>query len=491
MTQEISVKSKIKSGIIYAILSFLVLTGWSLASPPGSSPDEDLHLSSVWYLAKYPNVKDPEHPLRDDKIPLRITDAGKCFFKDPNTTSICETDNSLVDVDYTRVINNSKYYDFLSIFVLPTKVDQSTLRIRIVNSLIASIVLFIIILLTPISISRPVLISWLIVNIPLGFFVLSSVNPSSWLYIFSYLFISLFYKVLSKNQNPNTIAFTILLITSAFLLAREARFDTLLFAVIFTVSLIPLISGYEQINKKIKILIYLSTLIMAPWLTLAIWNRSYLVNFREVQISNWENLTGVPSLITGAFGGWGLGSLETVMPAITFIGSFTTIISVIFIALKKISISESISLALLCFFAFILPLFVLIRSNLRVGEWLQPRYVLPIYYVILALSLVIIFKTLATQKLIIFIKFIYLMSTITFVTALHTTYRRYTVGLDNYSLLFREPNSWWWDFKYFPSPIIVYMFTVIIFITFWLKIIKDISSEARLFSPKNSENKRN
>ena len=132
MAEEISVKSKIKSAIIYAILSFLLLTGWSLASPPGSSPDEDLHLSATWYLAKYPNVKDPAHPLRDDKIPTRITDAGKCFFKDPNTTSICETDTSLSDVNYARISSGLRlslnYYDFLSNFVSSLRASRLCAR---------------------------------------------------------------------------------------------------------------------------------------------------------------------------------------------------------------------------------------------------------------------------------------------------------------------------------------------------------------------------
>ena len=491
MIKEISVKSKIKSGFVYAILSFLLLTGWSLASPPGSSPDEDLHLSSVWYLKMYPNVKYPEHPLRDDKIPLRITDAGKCYFKDPNTTSICETNTLLSSPNYSRIVNNSKYYAFLSKFVSPTKIDISTLRIRIVNAFVASVALFFVVLLTPRTISLPVLISWLIVNIPLGFFILSSVNPSSWSYIFSYLFLPLIYKVFSKDRSPNSIAISLLVLVLAFLLAQEARFDILLFAIIFTTSLLPIIFNYEDMNTRFKTLINISALLIASGVTFAIWNRSFLVNFREMKTSNWENLTGVSSLITGAFGGWGLGSLETTMPAITFVVSFATVLSIIFIALRKIDISELISFALLSFFVFIVPLLVLIRSNLRVGEWLQPRYILPIFYVLLALSLLVVFKALTTRKLMIFINFIFLMSTITFMTALHTVYRRYTVGLDNYSLLFIEPNSWWWDFNHLPSPIIVYIFTVFIFIMFWLFVRKDFLAESRLGSSNEFEQKRN
>lgn len=484
MPQEISFKSKVKTGIVYALLSFLLLTGWSLASPPGSSPDEDLHLSSVWCNAKY---QDGECY----SIPQRIVEIGSCYFYDASEISTCEENITNTEIKPERVFLDNFYYNFLSKFASLGSIDETTVKVRIVNSLLASIALFAIVILTPRSIFLPVLVSWLIVNIPLGFFILSSVNPSSWSFIFSYLALPMIYKVLSKDRGPNSIVISLLVLILAFLLAREARFDILLFAVIFTTSLLPIIFNYEQMNKRIKTLINLSTLLIASALTLAIWNRSLLVGFREEKTSNWENLTGVPSLITGAFGGWGLGSLETTMPAITFVVSFVTVLSIIFIALREINISESISLGLLSFFGFIVPLFVLVRSNLRVGEWLQPRYILPIFYVLLALSLIIVFKTIVTHKLMIFINFIFLISTITFITSLHTVYRRYTVGLDNYTLNFREPDSWWWDFNYIPSPIIIYLLTVIIFFIFWLLIRKDILAASRLVSSDDSEQKRN
>jgi hypothetical protein len=301
----------------------------------------------------------------------------------------------------------------------------------------------------------------------------------------------LIYKVFSKDRSLNSIAISLLVLISAFLLAQEARFDILLFAIIFTSSLLPVIFNYEHMNKRLKRLINLLTLLIASAVTLAIWNRSFLVDFRAVKTSNWENLTGVSSLIAGAFGGWGLGSLETTMPAITFVLSFVTVLAITYIALREINISESISLILLSFFGFIVPLFVLVRSNLRVGEWFQPRYILPIYYVLIGLSLIIIFKTLVTHKLMIFINFIFLMSTITFITSLHTVYRRYTVGLDNYTLIFREPESWWWKFNNLPSPTIIYLLTVVVFFIFWLLIRKDILVESRLVSSDDFEQKRN
>ena len=167
----------------------------------------------------------------------------------------------------------------------------------------------------------------------------------------------------------------------------------MLFASIFAVSLLQVIFNMTISNKKFKTLINIVTLAMAIPLTLAVWIRSNLVNFREFKISEWEILTSLPSIITGVFGGWGLGSLETTMPPVTYIGSFVTILIILFTSLRFINKSELITYVLLSFFAFLIPFFVLSRSNLRVGEWFQPRYILPIFYALIGLCLIIIFRS--------------------------------------------------------------------------------------------------
>jgi hypothetical protein len=244
-------------------------------------------------------------------------------------------------------------------------------------------------------------------------------------------------------------------------------------------------------NENYKIFVNIFTLVMAGPLAIAVWNRSNLVNFRESKIGEWEILTSLPSIITGVFGGWGLGSLETTMPPITYIGSFVTILGILFMSLRFINKSESITYILLGFFAFLIPFFVLVRSNLRVGEWVQPRYILPVFYALIGLCLIVIFRSFKTKPLLLVTNFLFVISTISFSFALHTFYRRYTVGLDNYSLIFREPDSWWWKFDAFPSPVLTCFVTVIVFIVFWIKIIKDILSESKLLSPKDSEHSRN
>jgi hypothetical protein len=480
VVNQTKLKHKIKPAIIYSALSFLILFGWAVGSPPGSSPDEDIHLSSTWCHAKYQEGN-------CETIPQRLVEVGKCYFLDSQKTSVCEKDIPQKEVVPERVYEDKKYYHFLSYFISLDSIDRSTIQLRFVNSILSSLSIFLIVLLTTRSIYLPILISWLIVNIPLGFFILSSVNPSSWLYIFAFIFLPFVYDLLRHNDSTTLVGSKILIVFVALIFALEGRLDTILFASVFSISLLPTIFNMTTRSKQFKIVVNVLTLAMALPLTIAVWDRSTLVNFREFKISEWENLASLPSILTGVFGGWGLGSLETTMPPVTYIGSFVTILVILFISLRFINKSESITYILLGFFAFSIPLFVLNRSNLRVGEWLQPRYILPIFYALIGLCLIIIFKSFKTKHLLLLINFLFIFSTITFSFALHTFYRRYTVGLDNYSLIFREPDSWWWKFNAFPSPILTYAVTVIVFIVFWLKIKREISAESRLVSPNNSE----
>jgi hypothetical protein len=218
---------------------------------------------------------------------------------------------------------------------------------------------------------------------------------------------------------------------------------------------------------------------------LSIWSRSNLVNFRESKISSWEIITSLPSIITGVFGGWGLGSLETTMPPVTYVGGFVIVLALLFYGLRFINLPEAVSIFLIGMFAFIVPFFVLLRSNLRVGEWLQPRYILPIFYVLIGLSLIVIFRSFHTKSLTIIVNLIFFLSSITFTFSLHTFYRRYVAGLDNFNLFFEKTNSWWWEFSIFPNPFTFFTFTVIVYLVFWITLKREIITNLKTLSPKD------
>ena len=478
MVDQIHVKHKIKPAIIYSLLSFFILLGWAVGSPPGSSPDEDLHLTSAWCYSKYQGAT-------CETVPLRLVEVGKCYFKDSGTIATCEKSIPKDEVSPERIDSDKSYYHFLANFVSLDSIDKSTVQMRLANSIFSSISILILVLLTSRLIYLPIIISWLVVNIPLGFFLISSVNPSSWLYIFSFLFLPLTYRIFAEKKQPHLFMTKLFILGLTFLLSLNARPDTLLFASIFGVTLLPVIFSFEVKKLSNRIAIYLSTLFISIYLMLSIWSRSNLVNFRESKISSWEIITSLPSIITGVFGGWGLGSLETTMPPVTYVGSFVIVLALLFYGLRFINLPEAVSIFLIGLFAFIVPFFVLLRSNLRVGEWYQPRYILPIFYVLIGLSLIVIFRSFHEKSLLIIINFVFFLSSITFTFALHTFYRRYVAGLDNFNLFFEKTNSWWWEFSIFPNPFTFFTFTVIVYLVFWITLKREILTNLKTLSPKD------
>jgi len=478
MDGQINIKHKIKPAIIYSMLSFLILLGWAVGSPPGSSPDEDIHLTSAWCYAKYQGAT-------CETVPLRLVEIGKCYFKDSGTIATCEKSIPKDEVSPERIYNDKIYYDFLANFVSLESIDKSTVQIRLINSFLSAVSILILVLLTSRLIYLPIMISWLVVNIPLGFFILSSVNPSSWLFVFSFLLLPLIYRIFADKNKIYLFVTKFIILGLSYWLALNARPDTLLFATIFGIALLPVVFSSEIKKLRIRVLFYVLTLFVSMYLMLYIWSRSNIANYRESKISIWEIITSLPSIITGVFGGWGLGSLETTMPPVTYVGSFVTVLALLFYGLRFINSSEAVSIFLIGLFSFIVPFFVLLRSNLRVGEWYQPRYILPIFYVLIGLSLIVIFRSFHAKSLLIIINFVFFLSSITFIFALHTFYRRYVEGLDNFNLFFKKTNSWWWEFTVFPNPFTFFTFTVIVYLGFWITIKREILTNLKTLSPKD------
>jgi hypothetical protein len=138
MVEQIHVKHKIKPAIIYSLLSFLILLGWAVGSPPGSSPDEDLHLTSAWCYSKYQGAN-------CETVPLRLVEVGKCYFKDSGIIATCEKSIPKDEVSPERIYSDKSYYHFLANFVSLDSVDKSAVQMRLTNSFFSSISILVIV----------------------------------------------------------------------------------------------------------------------------------------------------------------------------------------------------------------------------------------------------------------------------------------------------------------------------------------------------------
>ena len=160
------IKSRLKTAFIVGALSFCISASWAIASPPGSSPDEDAHLTTAWCISKY-GIGECL------KVPLRVVESGKCFFLDADNLPTCEYGLKKTEVNPERVMNKNIYYKVLGYFVTESDIDKSIIKMRMINAFISSIVLMIVILMSTKNVSSATIIGWLIVNVPLGFFIIS------------------------------------------------------------------------------------------------------------------------------------------------------------------------------------------------------------------------------------------------------------------------------------------------------------------------------
>jgi hypothetical protein len=179
------------------------------------------------------------------------------------------------------------------------------------------------------------------------------------------------------------------------------------------------------------------------------------------------NILEGPSLWTGIFcDRWGLGWLDTSMPAIVWFGGVASFVAVGFTAARRLDWRKLVVLIGGVLALWLLPVIVLVSAGDTVGENMQPRYLLPLIVMfagILFLSprarpvqftrpqVILVAATLSVTQFI----------------ALNLNLRRYVTGFDNLGLNLDSGIEWWWDWAL--SPMTVWIvgsvaFTALVFI---------------------------
>ncbi|CAB5042103.1 MAG: DUF2142 domain-containing protein [Actinobacteria bacterium] len=184
------------------LVSLLVLFGffiacgtWALASPVGSATDDEYHLPSIWCSwGNSSGICDLSDASSGWRV-ATVSDAllHRCYVaSNLSPTCIASNAGSIGETDFVNGLNRpdldwkssalyygSTFYQTLRMFV-NQDVPNSVIRIRIANVTIATFLLTIILVASPIAVARAVALSWFLVLIPLGFFYVASTNPSSW-----------------------------------------------------------------------------------------------------------------------------------------------------------------------------------------------------------------------------------------------------------------------------------------------------------------------
>ena len=461
----------------------MFLGSWAISNPVGSSPDEGTHLVGIWCTELNKSIK-CNNLNGTANFSSKLSGDDSCYLHDADQSANCLKKQEEIYRELSG-FNELSFYKFFSYFV-SDNVEYSVILMRLFNVFIFSICILFSYLYLRQDIFIGTMFSFMVVGLPLGLYLATSISTSSWVVLGAIFFVPFLIEIFS---NLSTRAIPLVLLTIMLIyLYTGSRQDGILFLGISLVSSAPIIireifnlkflSKLKENRNYIRLVWMTSIFVIlygVYFVSLEIGKRAGLGSYASTQaVTNWDIAYRFTSLISGALGAWGLGSLEVDMPDFVTFSSIIIFFSVIFISLKQSIVETKLTLTLYSYFLIYVIWMFLFKSQLFVGQWLQPRYIIPIMFSLVSLSFVGIkpesYKSYTPQ-----IRIIIFLSTICFAFSLHTNLRRYTHGLDQLYVNLDKNNEWWWDFLPI-SPMQVLFIGILSYFATWILLINRVKT---------------
>jgi hypothetical protein len=465
---------KLKSiglGFLLLLGTIITLGSWALASPPGSGPDDEYHLSSIWCSRGYRiQFCEKSTSIYEAKIPLQLHRNGGprtifCYAGDSKISASCIRG---LDAEAVTKLESSKRFNTSSIasnfyksngFLVSPNVNRSILTMRFLQ-------IFIFFALISFAIHSSgerkwaVLLALFVGIVPVGLFIIPSTSPSSWAIAgVASAGICVMNSLISSRKSHRVTA--VIGFLGAVLLTRNVRTDVnIMLAICVTLGLV---SGFviRETNRSLKFdrvkLVRLASL-AAPGLL--------YIHFKVFSLYPWQIMSFIlggsfyslsndsPQAFLGFLGGSiQLGSADfaptPVVLILMSVGFVTFIVITARFVPLKVKISSGFGLSLL----FFLPYWFSLGA---IG--LASRYIMAIYLV----SLVTFSASAVTNRSLANFKFsksslvtIFLTISLGQSLSLHQSIRRYITGTNISGWNLNEGAQWWWT--YGPSPLSIWM----------------------------------
>lgn len=441
--------------IAIPIFAFVALGAWSLSSPVGATPDDDFHLASIWCgLGDRAGLcENPDDDPVKRFVPTPVTTAT-CFAFNPGASGACwngeeggmaEVRRANVDRLYPPV-----FYGTLSIFA-SGNVGASVMAMKLFNCAFAVGVLTAVFYALPRKLRPALVISVLATAVPLGTFVYGSTNPSSWaLLSAATVWVSL-YGALEVTGRRRIVLASLAIFGT--LIGAGARADSAIYAV-FGVVIALLLGARRSRSQLIPFVAAAAIALISVVFYLTAWQGASIVgglDSARPPLSGSQHLSNffeAPTLWVGAFGTWGLGWLDTAMPAVVPVMGAAVFWGAFFVGLRRATLRRGIAVAIAIGAMWLVPVVLLGQSRMMVGELIQPRYLLPLLIIAVGVASARFDAEVAWRGMRIILAGAAL--TMAFGVALRTNIQRYTTGLDAFSLDPGANAEWWW--AYAPPP---------------------------------------
>ena len=381
---------------------FLGLFAWSLASPIGSSPDDDFHQTNIWCAVDQPGPEcDPtsERPAvlaaetgLARMVPARVGSYPCYKQNDQSAACLDQVGTELVPGRANAGTYPSGFYRVMHVFA-SDNAEASVLAIRIFNALIAVVLVGAALLLTDGGLRRAVALTWLLGLAPLAAFFLPSVNPSSWVIAGVGTFWAFLLRFLLNPSGWRGIASGCLAAVTA-VMATIARPDGPAFLAVASLACLVLAPTTRRDLVKRQYLLCYAVGVLALVFALT---RESITNVLRHGVGAPDAAGGGSGLLLhnlghvlqlgwlGLYGNsWGLGWGEAKMPLLLGILGTYLLVGALVVTWPSQRGRKIAVVAALFVLVVGTPLYVLQRNNSQVGGEVQPRYLLPLVLLFLA-----------------------------------------------------------------------------------------------------------
>lgn len=446
------------------VLAFVALGAWAFASPIGAGPDDDYHLVSIW-CASGGSAQCAPGSSENTRIVSSAFREVACYAQVDEQSAECQDEvwatwnGNPVEITRGNFVGEYPplYYATMHLFA-GEDIQTSALVMRLLNAALFVGLATALAALLPVARRQTLLWGWLITLIPLGIFLIPSNNPSGWAVMgvgTAFLALLGWFETVGRRRWALGALYLV-----GVLMAAGARGDAAVYVVGATLSAalisFPLTRSWWRVSwlPVIGLMIALALFSMAGQTGVAsngfgggagtppIGENGEETLLRGLPLVAY-NVLMLPLLWTGVWGTWGLGWLDTQMPAIVPWAAVSAFVVVAFAGLGRLNWRKAITIAGVLLVLIALPVHVLTAGGDKVGENLQPRYLLPLI-VLFALILL----TDPTTKEFRFTR----LQTLTILgalalanlVALQVNIRRYVTGADQQGVNLDAGAEWWW-----------------------------------------------
>lgn len=394
-------------------------------------------------------------------VPHGIVSASACFNFFPEQAATCPVDEgALVETqrgNWVDLAYPPLFYQAMSFFVGPD-MQTSVLMMRAVNIALHVAVAIALFLLLPRALRPPLIWGMAISIVPLGMFLVASVNPSAWaLTSASGLWLAAlgwFSQSGWRRWGLGALA-TVLLIIGA-----GARADAAVYSVLALLAAAVL--AFRATRRYAALLLLPAVLSIMAVVAFLSTGQSQALDSGASETPRFPfstlvflNLRTLPDLWVGVFGDFGIGGLgwlDTDMPGTTSLTAGALFAALAFWGLRRGDARKWLALAGIGLSLVVLPMYMLVLNDALVGEWVQPRYIYPLIIMFGGIALTGFPRPalgLRRMQLVVIGVGLAVANSL----GLHANMRRYITGTDVSNFNLDAAREWWWNAPITPMAV--------------------------------------